>query len=377
MTNVDVLIIGGGIAGLSCGAALANRASVVVLERETAVGFHSSGRSATWLHLGIGTALVRALTAASREFFSQPPATPDNPPVSVPHAALFVARAEEMDQLDELECAMRCVSEQVRRMNADALRIAVPMLRTGDEAFVAGVCDEGARRIDSHALLQHHQRTIANHGGRVKRGTRIQSISRNQGRWTVATADGTWSAHTLVNAAGAWADEIAAMAGVNRLGITARRRTIIGFAGPADVDIASFPFLKTVIEDGFYMLPESGRLLASPMDATPVEPGDAQPEEIDVATAAWRVEEATTLKIDRITARWAGLRSFFPDNNPAVGYDSRVDGFFWLAGQGGAGLQTSPALAAAAASLILREPWPEQLESFSIAPDILSPERFD
>lgn len=372
---VDILIIGGGIAGLSCAARLAGHASVVVLEREDAVGYHSSGRSATWLHLGIGTAPVRALTMASRAFFCEPPADPEHPPLSTPHPALFVAREAELDQLATLESAMRSVSREITHLEGSELTDRVPVLRVGGEHFVQGVADDGARRIDSHALLQSHARTIGAHGGKIVTGAEVLSIRRTGERWTVDTASASWSARTIVNAAGAWADRIAARAGVRPLGLQPMRRTIIGFEAPEGQAVGSWPFLKTVIDDGFYMLPESGRLLASPMDVTPTDPADAQPEEFDVALAAWRVEEATTIEVRRITARWAGLRSFFPDGNPAVGYDAAAEGFFWLAGQGGAGLQTSPALSAGAAALILREPWPKSLAEAGIEATALSPTR--
>lgn len=372
---VDILVIGGGIAGLSCAARLAGHASVVLLEREDAVGYHSSGRSATWLHLGIGTAPVRALTMASRAFFCEPPADPAHPPLSTPHSALFVARTAELEQLAALEGAMRSVSPDVSHLESGEIAERVPVLRVGGEHFVQGVSDDGARRIDSHALLQSHARTITALGGKIVTGAEVLSIRRVAERWIVDTASASWSARTIVNAAGAWADQLASSAAVRPLGLQALRRTIIGFEAPEGEAVASWPFLKTVVDDGFYMLPDAGRLLASPMDVSPSVPADAQPEELDVALAAWRVEEATTLAIRRITARWAGLRSFFRDGSPAVGYDPAAEGFFWLAGQGGAGLQTSPALSAAAAALILREKWPESLEETGIEAAALSPAR--
>lgn len=372
---VDILVIGGGIAGLSCAARLAERTSVAVLEREDAIGYHSSGRSATWLHLGIGTAPVRALTMASRDYFCEGPAAAGDPPLSTPHAALFVARTAELDQLSTLETAMRSVSRQVFHLEGSELTERVPVLRVGAEHFVQGVCDEGARRIDSHALLQRQVRTIAAHGGKIVTGAEVLAIRRVGERWIVDTAAASWSARVVVNAAGAWADHIASAAAVRPLGLQPLRRTIIGFDPSEGQSVAAWPFLKTVVDDGFYMLPDAGRLLASPMDVTPAEPSDAQPEDLDVALAAWRVEEATTLQVRRLTARWAGLRSFFADGNPAVGYDASAEGFFWLAGQGGAGLQTSPALSAAAAALILGDAWPESLTQMGIESAAFSPAR--
>ena len=177
----------------------------------------------------------------------------------------------------------------------------------------------------------------------------------------------------VVNAAGAWADTVAQMGGIAPLGITPLRRTVITFDVP--VDVTGWPFTKTV-GPGFYIEPEgSGRLLASPMDEGESAPCDAQPEEEDVALAAWRVEEATTLTVPRLASKWAGLRSFAPDRLPVAGFDPSAPGFFWLAGQGGFGLQTSPAMALAVEALVTGGAWPEELRAVGVTPRMLAAER--
>ncbi|MCL4673908.1 MAG: FAD-binding oxidoreductase, partial [Sphingomonadaceae bacterium] len=183
----------------------------------------------------------------------------------------------------------------------------------------------------------------------------------------------SYAAKVVVNAAGAWADNVASLAGVAPVGIRPLRRTVITF--DVEQDVSGWPFTKTV-GPGFYIEPEGrGRLLACPMDEHPSEPCDAQPEEEDIALAAWRVEQATTLAIPRLASKWAGLRSFTPDRLPIAGFDPAAPGFFWLAGQGGFGLQTSPAMALAAEALACGLDWPEELRAVEVAPDDLSPAR--
>jgi D-arginine dehydrogenase len=180
-----------------------------------------------------------------------------------------------------------------------------------------------------------------------------------------------FSAPILVNAAGSWADQIAVLAGIDPLGLQPKRRTIITFDAPAGTELERLPFAKTV-GDELYFAAESGRLFASPMDEVPSEPTDAQPDELEVALAAYRMEERTTVKVERIHSRWAGLRTFTPDKHPAAGHGAGAEDFFWLAGQGGFGLQTSPAMAKATAALVLGTSWPLA----DVSPAELSPDRF-
>ena len=260
----------------------------------------------------------------------------------------------------------------LERVDGDAIRTLCPLLKTGEGGAVAALVDRDGLRLDSDALLQGHVRTLRHKGGTLVTGARIASIARNGAVWEVTTERGEqFAAPILVNAAGSWADGIAQMAGVTPLGFEPMRRTIITFDAPAGVDISHLPFTKT-IGDELYFATESGRLFASPMDEIPSEPCDAQPDDYEVALAAWRMEDRTTVKVGRIHSKWAGLRTFAPDKKPVAGFSPEAEGFFWLAGQGGFGLQTSPTMAAAVASIICGAPWPLA----DVPPEELSPARF-
>ena len=368
MDNADILVVGGGIAGLSAASALSGNARVTVLEAEEQIGFHSSGRSATMLHYALGNRLVRSLTLASRAFFEDPPAGFTDVPLGRRMPVLIHGCEEERAALDALDADISTFAT-LERLDRAGVRELCPLLK--DDA-VHGVADRDGIRLDPHALLQGHVRQLRARGGALLTGHRIARIERAQGLWTVANEKGErFSAPVIVDAAGSWADEVAGLAGVGPLGLEPKRRTIITFDAPAGVALDGLPFAKTV-GDELYFAPESGRLFASPMDEVPSDPCDAQPEEYDVALAAHRMEERTIVKVGRIHSRWAGLRTFTPDRHPAVGFASDTEGFFWLAGQGGFGLQTSPAIAAIVASLIAGQPWPVP----EVAPDALSPGRF-
>jgi D-arginine dehydrogenase len=255
------------------------------------------------------------------------------------------------------------------RLDAQAVHELCPLLK--DDA-THGLVDRSAIRLDPHALLQGNLRQVRNSGGTLVSDARVAAIARSDGSWNVTTEKGeAFSAPILVNAAGSWADKVAELAGVKPAGLQPLRRTIITFEAPPGARLDGLPFAKT-IHDELYFAPESGRLFASPMDEVPSEPCDAQPDDYEVALAAWRMEERTTVKVRHIHSKWAGLRTFAPDKHPVVGFAPDADGFFWLAGQGGFGLQTSPAMAAISASLIVGTPWPVA----EISADELSPDRF-
>ncbi|HYX47694.1 MAG TPA: FAD-dependent oxidoreductase [Sphingomicrobium sp.] len=354
MSASDIIVIGGGIAGLSAAAALSQNAHVVVLEAEDQVGFHSSGRSATMLHYFLGDRLVRALTLASRSFIENPPAGFTNAPLGHSMPVLIHAREEERASLDSLEVEIRQFAD-LTRLDATGVNALCPLLK---EDAVHGLADHSAIRLDAHGLLQGNLRQLRSHGGELHTGTRVSRIDGTGGGWTVKSETGAiFTAPILVNAAGAWADRIAMLGGVKALGLEPKRRTIITFDAEQGTNLEGLPFAKT-ISDELYFAPESGRLLASPMDEVPSEPCDAQPDEYEVALAAYRMEQRTTVEVRQIHSKWAGLRTFTRDRHPAVGFARDADGFFWLAGQGGFGLQTSPAMAAITASLIAGDPWP-------------------
>ncbi len=281
---------------------------------------------------------------------------------------LIHAREDEREALDTLEFEIRPFAD-LDRLDAAGVHALCPLLR---EDAVHGLVDRNAIRLDAHALLQGNLRQLRSDGGELHAYARVSQIKRSGSNWTVTSEAGAkFTAPILVNAAGAWADRIASLAGIQPLGLEPKRRTIITFDAPPGTRLDGLPFAKT-IPDELYFAPESGRLFASPMDEGPSEPCDAQPDEYEVALAAYRMEERTTVEVRQIHSKWAGLRTFTRDRHPAVGFAPDAEGFFWLAGQGGFGLQTSPAMAAIAASLIARDPWPAE----GVSAEELSPGRF-
>jgi len=306
------------------------------------------------LHYALGDRLVRALTLASRPFFDNPPDGFTDVPIGRPMPVLIHARDDEREALDRLEADLSAFA-QLERLDAAGVHELCPLLK--DDA-THGIADRRGIRLDPHALLQGNLRQLRTHGGELHNGHRVAAIEYSTGTWAVTSDKGDrFSAPILVNAAGSWADEIAKLAGVQPLGLQPKRRTIITFDAPAGTDLEHLPFAKTV-GDELYFAPESGRLFASPMDEVPSDPCDAQPDELEVALAAYRMEERTTVNVTRIHSRWAGLRTFTPDGHPAVDFAIDAPGFFWLAGQGGFGLQTSPAMTAIVESLIVGTDWP-------------------
>jgi D-arginine dehydrogenase len=375
MERVDTVIVGAGIAGLSLAARLARHGTVLVLDAESAPGYHASGRSVAYAHFGLGERIVRTLTALSLTELGAA-GDGDQAAVARVHPALHVARADQVETLDALEQVHRDFHCDYSRLSTDEVSTLVPALKTGPDHIRAALIDHGALKLDTDAMLQRHVRTLRDAGSKLACDARVEAIARSASCWRVETTKGNFEAAVLVNAAGAWADELARMAGVSPIGIEPRRRTVIAFEAPGGSGVADWPFVKTVGE-GFYMLPEgSSQLLASPMDEGPSGPCDAGPEEIDIATIAHRIEEATNLDVRRIAHSWAGLRSFAPDELPVVGYAANAPGFFWCVGQGGYGFQTAPALSRVAEVLATGATWPDEFAEQGLAPGLFSPDRF-
>jgi D-arginine dehydrogenase len=255
---------------------------------------------------------------------------------------------------------------------ADAYALC-PILRPG---YLAGALYEpDASDIDVAALHQGYLRCFRRREGRLVTNAAAEALERGGAGWRVRAAGETFEARVVVNAAGAWADQVALLAGLAPVGLTPRRRTAMLVEVPAQLDIGRWPFVSDIAEE-FYFKPDAGALFLSPADETPAEPGDAQPEEWDVAAAVERLESATTLEVRKLKARWAGLRTFAPDRTPVVGFSPHAEGFFWLAGQGGYGIQTAPALSRIAAALALRASLPEDLADMAASVAELSPARF-
>ncbi|HEX8261931.1 MAG TPA: FAD-dependent oxidoreductase [Allosphingosinicella sp.] len=375
MSGADFLVIGGGIAGLSAASRLAGHGKVVVLEAEEALGYHSSGRSVSFSHYGIGNSAVRALTAWSRPFFEAPPEGFSPSPLAQTVPSLYFATEAALPALAALEAEMARFTDRTRRLDPAAMTALCPALRTGAGGAVGGVLDPTGLKLDSNALLHAFARAVRASGGEIHNRRRIAAVERRGEGWRVRSEDGgEWSAPVLVNASGAWADRIAALAGVAPIGLEPKRRTIIVVDPPTGTDVAGWPFAHSAAGD-FYMLPEAGQLLVSPVDEVADDPCDAAPDDYDVALAADRLEHYTGVPVTRIAHRWAGLRSFVADRTPTAGFDPDAPGFFWLVGQGGYGLQTAPAMAAAVEALATGGPWPEGLADLGVLPEHVRPER--
>jgi len=348
----DVLIIGAGIAGSSVAYELAGGRDVVLLEREAQPGYHSTGRSAAMLTATYGAPVVRALARASYGFLAAPPPDFAAGPLLSPRGMLHLAGA---DQLATFEAAD---STGLRRLDRAAVCDLVPLL---DPAYVAGGLLEGdAMAIDVAALHQGYLRGVRRHG-RVLTDAGATGIVRTGDGWRIQSTAGAWTAAVLVDAAGAWADHLAAMAGITPIGLVAKRRTAILIDPPTGLDPSSWPMVMD-LDERFYIKPEAGTLLVSPADETPIAPCDVQPEDIDVAYAVARYEEITGRTVARIGHRWAGLRSFVADHLPVVGSDPGAPDFVWLAAQGGAGIMTAPAMARIAAAQITGSALPPDLD---------------
>lgn len=367
----DVLVVGGGIAGVSVGAALAQTRRVAVLERERLPGYHATGRSAALFCETYGSPQIRALSRGSRAFLAAPPAGFTETALLLPRGLLYVAHEDQLERL------CRFAEEPDLRdkrplLDTDAARALSPLLRP--EHAVAALHDPDASDIEVHALHQGYLRLLRRRGGLYAAPADVLALERRNGLWTLDCGSARYSAPVVVNAAGAWADRIAALAGVAPIGLEPRRRTAVMIEAPEHADLAQWP-LTLDVDETFYFKPDAGRLLLSPADETPSEPCDAAPEELDVAIAIDRFERATTLQVRRVLQRWAGLRSFVADRNPVVGYAADVPGFFWLAAQGGYGIQTAPAMARLAAALLQERPVPADLLALGVDASSLSPER--
>lgn len=371
-THADFLVIGAGIAGASVAAHLAETRSVILLEREDRPGYHSTGRSAALFTEIYGNATIRSLTRASRRFLFDPPADFTESALTRPRGCLYIATAEQLDALRKFR-SLPDIEPATRTLDIAEAQGLCPILRP--EYLAGAVFEPDCADIDVNALHQGYLRLFKRREGRLVNQSPVQSIARAAGGWTVEAGSGRFTASTIVNAAGAWSDEVAALAGLPRVGLTPRRRTAMLIEAPAGMSIDAWPFVNDVDEQ-FYFKPDAGSIFLSPADETPSEPTDAQPEELDIAAAVDRFEQATTLQVRRLKARWAGLRTFAADRTPVVGFSPIAPDFFWLAGQGGYGIQTAPALSRAAAALLLGTALPADIAAQGLNVSAMSPARF-
>jgi D-arginine dehydrogenase len=378
-TDADVLIVGAGIAGASLAWRLvqpgAMQRSVLLVEAESQAGVHSTGRSAAMFMESYGPPQARALTRAGRAFYESPPAGFAEAPLLTPRGALYVAQAGQAELLTQTERELRATGTPIETLSAHEVARLVPVLRR--ELLLGALYEPDARDIDVHALHQAFLRG-ARRGGAVLRMNSELLAARHDGRqWQATLADGaTLGADVIVDAAGAWADGVAQRCGVGALGIKPRRRSAFTFDAPRELSFAAWPVVAGIDEDaGWYFKPDAGRLLGSPANADACLAHDVQAEQLDIATGIARIEAVTTLSIRRPASTWAGLRSFAPDGELVIGADTRQPRFFWLAGQGGYGIQSAAGASLLAASLLTAQPLPEFLAAQGVVAGSMGPGR--
>ncbi len=373
MNHIDVIIIGGGIAGASTACFLSPRARVLILEAEAHVGYHTTGRSAAFYSESYGGAAVQPLSLASKSFLFEPPVGFADVPLVRPRGALHVARADQQDAADALLRDYGPMSPDLHRIGKAEVEKLAPMLKPN--LAVSGVYDPGCKDIDVNALHQAYLRRALAHGAQLITDAPVTSLTREAGIWHVVAGPHRYKAPIIVNAAGAWGDSVAAMAGVTPIGLQPLLRTIITFT---PTGFAVNPASPLILDVGgqYYFKPDGQTIWASPADETPVVAGDVQPDELTVAIVADRLQAATRYVIPTIARRWAGLRSFAADRAPVFGFDPRALGFFWCVGQGGFGIQTSAAAGMLCAAQLAGTALPDDLLACGISAARYSVERF-
>ena len=371
VTRTDVIVIGAGIAGASAADALAADCKVVLLEREPQPGYHTTGRSAALFAPVYGPAPIRALTRASAAFMSSPPEGFADSPILSPRGALFIAREDQLPAMQELHDELRAEGN-FEELDEAGIRGLQPRVSEGYAA--AGLYDVNCEDIDVATLHQGFLRRARARGCTTVTKAEVLSLEQLGDGWRVQTTAGQFEAPRVVNAAGAWADALGQMAGAEPIGLIPKRRTAMQIAAPDGAEVGGWPIVVDAQEE-FYVKPVARQLLLSPANEDHDVPSDVQPDELDIAICVDRVERAFDFRVGRIETRWAGLRSFVADKCPVAGYSAEVPGFFWLAGQGGYGIQTSPALGELAAALVLGKPLPQAIVDEGVDLATLAPER--
>ena len=367
----DYLVVGAGMAGAAIAADLSRRGRVVILESEEHAGYHSTGRSAAFFSENYGNALIRALSRASRNFIFEPDGDFTAVPLCRPRLGLYFAthgQLEEMRRFREDPNVLRTTQE----ITAAEVRSHIPILR--EDYLTGGILEHGAADLDVEALHQGFIRQARSRSAEIFFDCPVRALRREGGRWIATTPRGAISAPVVVNAAGAWGDEIAALASVPRIGLEPRRRTALLIPVPGGLSAESWPAAVNICED-FYFKPDAGLLMLSPADEHPCAPCDVQPEELDIAIAIDRFEQATGAQVRQVKRSWAGLRVFTPDRSPVIGFDPSAEGFFWLVGLGGYGIQTAPAVGRLAGALASGEAVPEDIAREGVTSSMVSPTR--
>lgn len=367
-TDCDVVVIGAGIAGAGVAAELSADRKVVLLEQEAHPGMHATGRSAA-LHSEIyGNACIRALTQAGREFFLH---GDRGLPFTRPRGCLHIATETQLDRLAAF-AEEPGVGSAVRRIEGRALLERVPVLRPG--RVVAALEEHHAYDLDVDAIHRFFLNQHRAAGGILRCSSPAVELTRGGGMWSVLAGDQEFRAPVVVNAAGAWGDVVAERAGVDAIGLQPRRRSALIVDAPPQADPSTWPAVID-IDERFYFKPDAGKIMMSPADEALSAPSDAFPDDFDLAVAIDRVQQVADIPVQRIAHSWAGLRTFAPDRTPVVGFDPDVAGFFWLVGQGGYGIQTSPALSRLAAALVRGQPLPADLAERGVRAADLDPGR--
>ena len=368
----DFLVIGAGIAGTSCAHWLAPGRSVIVLEMEERPGYHTTGRSVAVYTEAYGPRVIRALAISGGDFFRRPPSSFTELPLARPHGFLFIAREDQKPALYSALAAVQPLSPDIHEVSVDKALSMVPVIRPD---YLAGaILDPNTMALDVDAIHQGYMRGLRRAGAEIVTGAAAESFERRGGMWHVRTPAGEFAAPVVINAAGAWADVVAERVGARAIGLQPKRRTVVAFPLPEGIDGRSWP-VAVDTEEEFYFKVDAGVVLGSPADETPVPPQDAQPEEIDIAITVDRIERATTMKVTRIIRRWAGLRSFVSDGVPVLGYDPDVEGFFWCAGQGGYGIETSNGMGRSSAALAVGDALPQDIRALGVTEADLHPAR--
>lgn len=369
----DYIVVGAGIAGAGLADALSAHGRVAMIEAEESPGRHATSRSAALFAASYGSPVFRALTRASASFFEQPPVGFCDHPLLTDRGSLYIAREDQLPALHATYATLRATDDHVRLIDPDEAIALLPLL---SRSYLAGaILDGSARDIEVDALLQGFLRSGKRRGVELFTATRIASPIRRKGNWHVSVADTEICAPILINAAGAWADEVATACGAQALGMKALRRTAALVDPPREVSVGSWPMLID-IDEQFYAKPDAGKILISPADEEPSPACDAYADDLSVAIGIDRVQAALEIEVTRVTHSWAGLRTFAPDRDPVIGFDPDVEGFFWCAGQGGYGIQSAPAVSAAAAALARGEPIPAAIKAQGVEANAISPARF-
>lgn len=366
----DYVVIGAGMAGASAACELAARGSVAMIEAESAPGYHSTGRSAALFTPNYGSDLVRCINRCSRDFFLAPPTGFVDVPLLSPRGALTIFAPDKAHLLDAVVAA--APDDDVIPVTAEHALALAPVLRP--DAVGSAALEPGVMDIDVHALHQAYLRGFRERGGALLCNTRAETITRKSGEWRIRARDVELAGSVVINAAGAWADHVGAMAGAMTIGLVPKRRTAVVLDAPDGVDAATMPAVDFAGSEA-YLKPEGGRIMASLGDETPTVQQDVQPEELDIAMAADWLQRHTVIPVRRIEHAWAGLRSFVADGAPVVGFDSEIEDFFWLAAQGGYGIMMAPTLACIADALVCHEDIAEKILKHGVSDSELAPGR--